>query len=163
MVQSDRGSVDVLQTSYIHGLVIRGGIRAVRNKMSFNVNKCKLMHIGKKNVNHEYRLMGQVIQVTREEKDLGVFFSDTFKPSMNCNKVSKTANRISVMIRKNITNRSSEGMLILYKTLIRPVIDYCIPVWRPYTKKDMLKLEKVQKRFTKMIEGYIRLDRTSKG
>src|SRR3989442_5993068 len=73
---------------------------------------------------------------------------------MNCNKVSKTANKISGMIRRNITNRSSEGMLILYKTLVRPVLDYCIPVWRPYTKKDMLKLEKVQKRFTKMIEGY---------
>src|SRR2546425_13329959 len=122
--------------------------------MPFNVNKCKIMHIGRKNVNHEYRLMGQVIPVTREEKDLGVFFSDTFKPSMNCNKVSKTANKISGMIRRNITNRSSEGMLILYKTLVRPVLDYCIPVWRPYTKKDMLKLEKVQKRFTKMIEGY---------
>src|SRR3989442_1150337 len=47
---------------------------AVRNKMPFNVNKCKIMHIGRKNVNHEYRLMGQVIPVTREEKDLGVFF-----------------------------------------------------------------------------------------
>src|SRR5437867_5352095 len=45
-------------------------------------------------------------------------------------------------------------MLILYKTLIRPVLDYCVPVWRPHTKKYMLKVEKVKKRFTKMIEGY---------
>ncbi len=43
--------------------------------------------------------------------------------------------------------------MILYKTLVRPVLDYCIPVWRPYTKKDIIaKLEKLQKRFTKMIE-----------
>src|SRR3954468_20356342 len=104
---------------------------------------------------NEYRLMGQVIPVTREEKDLGVFFLIlSNQVRMNCNKDSKTANKISGMIRRNITNRSSEGMLILYKTLVRPVLDYCIPVWRPYTKKDMLKLEKVQKRFTKMIEGY---------
>ena len=53
------------------------------------------------------------------------------------------------MIRRNITNRSSEGMLILYKTLVRPILDYCIPVWRPHAKKDIFKLEKVQKRFTK--------------
>ena len=45
-------------------------------------------------------------------------------------------------------------MLIVYKTLISPVLDYCVPVWRPCRKKDMLKVEKVQKRFTKMIEGY---------
>ena len=44
-------------------------------------------------------------------------------------------------------------MLILYKTLVRPILDYCIPVWRPNTKKDIIKLEKVQKGFTKMIEG----------
>ena len=57
------------------------------------------------------------------------------------------------MIRRNITNRSSEGMLILYNTLVRPILDYCIPVWRRHAKKDIFKLEKVQKRFTKMIEG----------
>ena len=44
-------------------------------------------------------------------------------------------------------------MLTLYKTLIRPILDYCIPAWRPYFKRDIEKLEKVQKRFTKMIVG----------
>ena len=91
---------------------------------------------------------------TREEEDLEVFFTDTYKSSTNCDKVSKTANKTIGMIRRNITNKSAEGMLILYKTLVRPVLDYCVPVWRPYTNKDMTKLEKVQKRFTKMIEGY---------
>ena len=45
-------------------------------------------------------------------------------------------------------------MLILYKTLVRPVLDYCVPLWLPNAKKDILKLEKIQKRFTKMIEGF---------
>ena len=125
---------------------------SIRNKMPFNVGKCKVMHVGK-NENFEYRLLGQKIQNTIEEKDLGVFFSNTFKPGLNCDKASKSANKIVGMLRRNIANRSSEGMLILYKTLVRPVLDYCIPVWRPYAKKDTFKLEKVQKRFTKMIEG----------
>src|SRR6267154_1221648 len=112
------------------------------------------MHIGKKKNEYNYLLMGQKIPETREEKDLGVFFTDTYKSSTNCDKVRKTANKTIGMIRRNITNKSAEGMLILYKTLVRPVLDYCVPVWRPYTNKDMTKLEKVQKRFTKMIEGY---------
>ena len=45
-----------------------------------------------------------------------------------------------------------KGMLILYKTLVRPILDYCIPVWRPYLRKDINKLEKKQKRYTKMIK-----------
>src|SRR6267154_1638672 len=127
---------------------------ARRNKMPFNVSKCKVMHIGKHNNKYNYWLMDQKITETREEKDLGVFFTDTFKSGTNCDKVSKTANKTIGMIRRNISNKSAEGMLILYKTLVRTVLDYCVQVWRPYKKKDMIKLEKVKKRFTKMIEGY---------
>jgi len=121
--------------------------------MPFNVSKCKVMHIGKKNVKADYSLMGQVITKTSEEKDLGVVFSDTFKLGYNCNKASKTCNKIIGLIRRNISIRSAECMLMLYKTLIRPTLDYCIPVWRPHSKKDILTLEKVQKRFTKIIDG----------
>jgi len=47
---------------------------SVINQMPFNVSKCKVMHIGKKNVKADYSLMGQVITKTSEEKDLGVVF-----------------------------------------------------------------------------------------
>ena len=44
-------------------------------------------------------------------------------------------------------------MMILYKTLVRPTLDYCIAAWKPHLRKDIDKLEKVQKRFTKLIDG----------
>ena len=52
--------------------------------------------------------MDQKIPLASEEKDLGVFFSDTFKPSLICSKTSKSANKIVGMVRRNISNRSSE-------------------------------------------------------
>jgi len=113
---------------------------SVTNQMPFNVSKCKVMHIGKKNVKADYSLMGQVITTTTEEKDLGVVFSDTFKLGYNCNKVSKTSNKIIGLIRRNISIRSAKCMLMLYKTLIRPILpilDYCIPVWRRHARKDI--------------------------
>jgi len=42
-------------------------------------------------------------------------------------------------------------MFSLYKTLVRPHVEYCANAWSPYYKKDKELLEKVQRRFTKMI------------
>jgi hypothetical protein len=122
------------------------------NEMPFNVSKCGVMHVGKRNKREIYRINGQILGEVTEEKDLGVVFTEGCKPSVNCDKVSKNANKIMGLIRRKVTNKTKEGMLILYKTLVRPILDYCIPVWRPYMRKDINKLEKVQKRYTKMIK-----------
>ena len=58
------------------------------------------------------------------------------------------------MIRRTIVTRDKDTILRLYKTLVRPQLQYCIQVWSPYLKQDMEKLEKVQRRATKMIQGY---------
>jgi len=42
-------------------------------------------------------------------------------------------------------------MISLYKTLVRPHVEYCVSARSPYYKKDKELLEKVQRRFTKMI------------
>ena len=34
----------------------------------------------------------------------------------------------------------------LYKSLVRPILEYCSPVWCPHLKKDLNTLEKVQRR-----------------
>src|SRR3989442_13197844 len=131
----------------------RLGLWSEKNLMPCNVSKCKVLHLGNRNQKAEYKLLGQRIPATKEEKDLGVIFSDTFKPTTNCGKASKAANKIVGLIRRNIINKTEEEMLILYKTLVRPTLDYCIPVWRPYLRKDIKQLERIQKRFTKIISG----------
>ncbi len=44
-----------------------------KNAMLFNISKCKVMHIGKKNSKEVYMMKGQGIEEVKEEKDLGVF------------------------------------------------------------------------------------------
>ena len=47
--------------------------------------------------------------------------------------------------------------LRLYFALVRPILEYSSCAWNPYMKRDIVVLEKVQRRFTKFIPGMARL------
>ena len=57
------------------------------------------------------------------------------------------------MIRRNITYKEKGLIVHLYKAIVRPHLEYCIHAWRPYLRKDIDMLEKVQRRTTKLITG----------
>eukprot|EP00061_Rhincodon_typus_P013717 g40260.t1 len=41
----------------------------------------------------------------------------------------------------------------VYRTFVRPFLEYCIQFCLPSYRKDSIKLERVQKRFTRMLPG----------
>ena len=47
--------------------------------------------------------------------------------------------------------KEKELIIPLYNTIVMPHLEYCIQAWRPYRKKDIDMLERVQRRATKMI------------
>jgi len=63
----------------------------------------------------------------------------------------KTANCILGMIKRSFQNRSKDIILPLYKSLVRPHLEYCVQAWRTHLVKDIKLIENVQHRATKMI------------
>ncbi len=59
-------------------------------QMKFNVETCRVIHIGIDNDNVEYLMNGVELSVTNTEKDLGVMMRDDIKHSNQCSKVVKT-------------------------------------------------------------------------
>ena len=112
------------------------------------------MHIGSKNKEQGYVMNGKDLKAVIEEKDLGVIVTTDFKVGRQCAEAAKKGNRILGMISRTFSCKSKVIVKQLYKSLVRPHLDSCVQVWRPHLKKDIEVLEKVQRRATRMVEGY---------
>jgi len=123
-------------------------------EMSFNTDKCTVMHMGKNNIEAEYKMGSSVIKKSKQERDLGVIIDSTGKSSEQCVLAVKKANSILGMIKRNIHFKSKEVIVKLYKSLVRPRLEFCVQAWSPHLRKDIDMLERVQHRATKLIEGY---------
>ena len=120
-------------------------------QMLFNADKCKSIHYGFNNKNHSYHMNGQVLEQVNQEKDLGVIITNSLKNSTNCATAAKKANRVLGIINRTLTYKDKRIILQLYKSLVRPHLEYAVQAWNPYLQKDIAILEKVQRRATRMI------------
>ena len=120
-------------------------------QMKFNVNKCKVMHLGYNNTSYEYSMNDEVLIDTEEERDLGVTIHKSLKPSCHIAHCVKKANQMLGMIRRSFHYKDRKTMLLLYKSMVRPHLEYAVQAWCPNKISDIKLLEGVQRRFTKCI------------
>ncbi len=110
-------------------------------QMRFHPDKCKVLHIGKDLDEFAYTMTANnqpvELEYTKEEKDLGVIIDNTLSFEQHCNTAITKANRILGIIRRSFKYMDKEVMLTLYKSLVRPHLEYCNTVWNPKLKRNI--------------------------
>ena len=77
-----------------------------------------------------------------EEKDRGVTVTESLKSSNQCNIAAAKANSTLGIIKKTFSCRDGIVLSKLYKSLVRPHLEYCNQAWNPYFQRDIDTSEK---------------------
>jgi hypothetical protein len=105
---------------------------AARWEMEFNNQKCKVMHFGSRNGRHVYNMDGHVLDVTEEERDVGVLVTSNLKPARQCAKAAQTVSVVLGQISCSFNYRDQKVFPALYKRYVRPHMEFSCPAWSPW-------------------------------
>jgi ribonucleases P/MRP protein subunit RPP40 len=126
----------------------------VENELPLNLNKCSVVYFGVNNPRVFYNIAGHRLVSKSCERDLGVLFDEHLNFSPHIDQVVRRARRMVGLLLHTFQSRSSAVILSVYKSMIRPLLEYGSVAWNPYLIKHINQLESVQRMVTKRIAGY---------
>ena len=99
-----------------------------------------------------YYISGTTITHTNTYKDLGLVISENLSWTDHYDNIIARAYKILGLIRRTFSIfHYPSAKIKLYTSLVRSQLTYCTQLWRPYLIKDILNIERVQRRATKFI------------
>ena len=124
--------------------------------LDFSVQKCKVIQYGNVQNHFEYKLIDsagnlQPLPTDSTEKDLGIWFQDNLKFDKHINYIVNRSNKLLGLIKRTFKALDKDSFLILYKSLVRSILDYGGSVYYPSTKKNIQLIENIQRRATRIV------------
>ena len=93
--------------------------------LKFNIAKSLVMHLGP-NTKQLYSVgSSEHLSSVNESRDLGIWMDSALKFSMQCSKAANKAMQALGWIKRTFKYITPQSFLILYKTYIRPHLEYC--------------------------------------
>ena len=116
--------------------------------MSFHPSKCNVLRVTrrKKIVESKYSIRGHALELVDSAKYLGIILSKDMSWKTHIKMITSKANHTLSFLQRNITDCPKSLKELSYKTLVRPQLEYCSPIWDPYHQNQINQIEAVQNR-----------------
>lgn len=125
------------------------------NKIKLNCNKCKFISFVRSKTNRlsfQYSINGLFLEKVDNIKDLGVIYQSNFEFDMQVRSVTSRAFKLLGFIKRSTKEfKSTNSIINLYKSLIRPILLYGSIIWSPHVKYLLRELESVQHKLFRYI------------
>ena len=123
-------------------------------QLRFNSDKCEVLRIThKRDSSLPSYSLDTSLKTVKCVKDLGIMVSSDLSWSEHVNVTINKANKLLGLVQRTVGSSNPSAFSTLYKSLVRPILEYAVPVWNPYLSKDVLALEKVQRRASRLALG----------
>ena len=98
--------------------------------LAFNTSKCKILQLGNDPTNHIFEMSeGEIktdIAYVQKEKDLGITIDSQLKFKAHIGIIVAKANQMLGLIKRGFDHMGKEVFLNLYKSLVRPHLEFRI-------------------------------------
>lgn len=125
-----------------------------QNDMDLNIKKCAILTFSRiqNEVHYNYVINEIPLMRIHKFKDLGVVLSSSFTSQEHVSHICSRANSLlGFIIRTTRDFHSTNAFLTLYKTIIRPILEYATVVWSPHFSCDVEALNRIQTRVVRLI------------
>ena len=103
-----------------------------------NADKCKVLHLGRQNRHHKYKMRkygsneSVELHSTELEKDLGVNVDTSLKFSQHVEIQVNKANRLLGLVRRSFVYLDSQTMKMLFIAIVLPHLKFGYVAWSPF-------------------------------
>lgn len=142
--------------------------------LKFHPDKCVRLHIHRRlqdprqqdlflqKTDPEGNITRTSLKTVSHHKDLGIIVDDGLTFEKHINNITNKANQMMGLICRTFRHLNKETFIPLYVALVRSRLEYGQAVWSPYLKKNIRRIEQVQRRATKRVPGLRDLDYSSR-
>ena len=93
-------------------------------RLPFNIEKCKCMHVERKNIAHSFQMNDHILENLKEEKDLGVIIDNRLKFPTHTSAAIQKANSILGLIKRSFATFDEDTLPLLFTSMVRPHLEY---------------------------------------